>query len=128
LTQEERSANPLARHGGLSYLEIPASDPGRSAVFYANVLGWQIDQRAEADFRFADARGLLIGRWVSGRAASGEAGPLPFFYVDRLDAALAAAQDGGEVVKPAYREGDVLVAWIRDPAGNVLGLWQFERG
>jgi predicted enzyme related to lactoylglutathione lyase len=107
-------------------LEIPATDPERSAAFYANVLGWQIDRRAEADFRFADAKGLLIGRWVNDRAASDEAGPLPFFYVDRLDAALAAvAKDGGKVVKPAYREGDVLVAWIRDPAGNVIGLWQF---
>jgi predicted enzyme related to lactoylglutathione lyase len=101
LTQEERSANPLARHGGLSYLEIPATDPERSAAFYANVLGWQIDRRAETDFRFADAKGLLIGRWVDDRAASDEAGPLPFFYVDRLDAALAAvAKDGGKWSSP----------------------------
>jgi len=31
------------------------------------------------------------------------------------------------VVAAPRREGDVLVARLRDPAGNVIGVWQFER-
>jgi len=29
------------------------------------------------------------------------------------------------VVKEPYREGDVWVATVFDPAGNVIGIWQF---
>ena len=35
----------LARHGGLSYLEIPAVDVRQSAAFYEKVLGWNLDWR-----------------------------------------------------------------------------------
>jgi predicted enzyme related to lactoylglutathione lyase len=120
--------NPLARHGGLSYLEIPAVHPRQSADFYAHVLGWQIDERAADDFRFSDGNGLLIGRFAIDRAASREPGLVPFIYVESLDAAVArVVAKGGEIVKPPYAEGDVRVARIRDPAGNLLGLWQFAQ-
>jgi predicted enzyme related to lactoylglutathione lyase len=119
-------ANPLARHGGLSYLEIPVLDPRQSAVFYEEVLGWQIEERGNGEFRFSDRDGFLIGRWVIGRAASREPGVLPFIYVEDIDAAFTRAREnGGEIIKAPYAEGDVTVATIRDPAGNVVGLWQF---
>jgi predicted enzyme related to lactoylglutathione lyase len=115
----------LARHGGLSYLEIPAVDPGRSAAFYEQVLGWSVQERDTDDFRFDDATGHLIGRWVVGRAISREPGLLPYFYVDRIDDAVERiAAHGGEVVKAPYPEGNLWVATFRDPAGNLLGLWQ----
>ena len=44
----------LARHGGLSYLEIPAVDPRRSAAFYAAVLGWNVRGQDSDDPRFED--------------------------------------------------------------------------
>ena len=115
----------LARHGGLSYLEIPALDPRRSAAFYERVLGWSAQERDTDDFRFEDATGHLIGRWVTGRAISREPGLLPYFYVDRIDAAVERiAAHGGAVVKAPYPEGNLWVATVRDPAGNLIGLWQ----
>ena len=119
--------NPLARHGGLSYLEIPTSDPARSAAFYQRVAGWTIDQRSARDFRFSDGAGLLIGRLVDGRAPSREPAVLPYFYVDNIDAAVGHAGDcGGETVKPVVPEGDIRVAQVRDPSGTLIGLWQFS--
>jgi predicted enzyme related to lactoylglutathione lyase len=56
----------LARHGGLSYLEIPAVDARQSAAFYANVLGWNLRGHDTDDPRFDDATGHLIGRWQQG--------------------------------------------------------------
>jgi predicted enzyme related to lactoylglutathione lyase len=118
-------ANPLARQGGLSYLELPATDPRRSAAFYERVLGWKIDERSSDDFRFSTADGLLIGRWARGRAASREAGLLPVFYAENLDTVVErVAANGGEIVKAPYAEGDVRVAHARDPAGNLIGLWE----
>jgi uncharacterized protein len=114
----------LARNGGLSYLEIPAIDARQSAAFYVNVLGWK-RRGEEAEFKFSDQTGHLIGRWVDGRAISRRPGLLPFFYVDRVDDVVKqAVQHGGEIVKAPYREGNLWVATLRDPAGNMIGVWQ----
>ena len=118
-------ANPLARHGGVSYLEIPAVDVRQSAAFYETVVGWNVRERDSDDPRFSDPTGHLIGRWVTGVAISREPGLLPYIYVDRIDGAVErVAALGGEVVKAPYPEGDLWVAMVRDPAGNLIGLWQ----
>ena len=109
----------------LTYLEIPTDDQHRSASFYAGVLGWSIEERDDGTFRFQDEAAHLIGRWVSERASTREPGILPFLYVDHVaDAAARAASSGGEVLVAPYREGDVSAARLRDPAGNVIGIWQ----
>jgi uncharacterized protein len=115
----------LTRHGGLSYLEIPAVDPRQSADFYEKALGWHVHQGDPDDPRFEDPTGHLIGRWVRGREISREPGWLPFIYVDGIDDTIGrVVLHGGEVVKPPYPEGNLWVATIHDPAGNLLGLWQ----
>jgi uncharacterized protein len=115
----------IARHGGLSYLEIPAIDVRRSAAFYAQVLDWKLRAGESNDPRFEDPTGHLIGRWVTGRASSREPGLLAYFYVDSVDEVVRrVVPSGGEVVKLPYAEGNLLVATIRDPAGNLFGVWQ----
>jgi predicted enzyme related to lactoylglutathione lyase len=114
----------LARHGGLSYLEIPAIDIHHSAVFYEKVVGWRLEWHASDDCRFEDATGHLIGRWVTGRSIAREAGLLPYLYVDRIDDAVnQVSAFGGEVALAPYAEGDLWVATFHDPAGNLFGLW-----
>jgi predicted enzyme related to lactoylglutathione lyase len=50
---------------------------------------------------------------------------LPYIYVTDLDATLRTATGrGAELVTPPYPEGGLWVALIRDPAGNVIGIWQ----
>jgi predicted enzyme related to lactoylglutathione lyase len=121
--------NPLARHGGISYLEIAAADAQASARFYERLFGWKTEPRSEHDIRFSDPAGLFIGRFVARASASGEPALMLFFYVDSIDAAVAAATAaGGELHTAPYAEGDVRVARVRDPAGNLLGLWQFVSG
>jgi len=120
------SDNPLARHGGVSYLEIPTTDPKRSAAFYSAVVGWKCEERKPGDIRFADDRMLLIGRFVPGRTIGSEPGITPIIYVNDLDRAVTyATEHGGEIVKASVTEGDTRVARVRDPSGNLIGLWQF---
>jgi predicted enzyme related to lactoylglutathione lyase len=115
----------LARHGHVSYLEIPAVDAGLSAVFYEAVFGWSIHRRDTGRHSFDDGSGNLIGAWVTGRAVSREPGLVPYIYVDRIDDVVErVVARGGEIVKPPYAEGDLWVATFRDPAGNLIGLWQ----
>jgi predicted enzyme related to lactoylglutathione lyase len=67
----------------------------------------------------------VIGHFVPGLEVAGEGGFRPYVYVERVDETLAkAGAHGGEVVTPPYPEGGLWVAAIRDPAGNVLGVWQ----
>ena len=115
----------LARHGGLSYLEIPAIDVQQSSRFYQAVVGWKPRGEADDPSRFADPSGHLIGRWVQDRAIARKPGLLPFIYVDQIEEAVKQVEPlGGAVVKAIHPEGDLLIAIIRDPAGNLIGVWQ----
>src|SRR5262245_53866029 len=115
----------LARPGGLSYLEIPALDARRSALFYEEILGWNVHGIDTPQPKFEDLTGHLIGRWVTGRAISREPGLFLYFYVDHIhDIVKRVPTHGGEIIKAPYPEADLWVATLRDPAGNTLGLWQ----
>ena len=110
------------RPGDVSYLRIAASDVGRSAFFYRTVFGWSTDQDAR---RFADATGHVIGHFMTDLPVAGEAGVVPYVYVQDIDETLARVTGaGGEVTLDPYREGDLWVAMTRDPAGNAIGVWQ----
>jgi uncharacterized protein len=112
------------RTGGVSYLRIPADDPRRLSDFYASVFGWTVrSDRAEPSF--ADGSGHVIGHFVMDQRPSGEAGVRPYVFVTLVDETLEqVALHGGEVVTAPYEEGDLWVATFRDPAGNVMGVWQ----
>jgi len=116
----------LARAGKVSYMQIPALDVDRSAAFYTAVFGWSSrDDKNLAHRSFADSTGELIGAFVTGYAVSREPGVLPYVYVDRVDDTIARVEtNGGEVVRAPYPEGSLWVATVRDPAGNVIGIWQ----
>jgi predicted enzyme related to lactoylglutathione lyase len=115
----------LFGHGRLSYVQIPAADVAQSAKFYEQVFGWQLRGGSGNHFSFSDATGDMIGAWVTELGVSREPGVLPYIYVHGIDAAIERViANGGVVVKPAYVEGDLWVATFRDPAGNVIGIWQ----
>lgn len=130
--QETKTANStsveahLARHGGLSYLHIPAVDVHQSAAFYEQVFGWKIRGHDDTDhLGFDDGTGHVSGAWVTDQVISREPGLLPYIYVDRIDDTIEQVEaQGGEIVKAPYPEGTLWVATFRDPAGNVIGLWQ----
>jgi predicted enzyme related to lactoylglutathione lyase len=115
----------LARHGGLSYIEIPAIDPRRSAEFYEKVLGWRVQDGQTDHPKFMDQSGHLLGRWVTGWTIPRSPGLMPYFYVEGIEEAIGrVAANGGTIAKAQYAEGNLWVATIRDPAGNLIGLWQ----
>jgi predicted enzyme related to lactoylglutathione lyase len=129
MTDEHGSAGTgvegtVARPGGVSYLRIPARDIARSAEFYRAVFGWRLRGGADAP-SFSDGTGHVIGHWRTDLPVAGEAGVLPYVYVTSLaDTLRAAADHGAELVTAPYPEGTLSIATIRDPAGNVIGVWQ----
>jgi len=118
------SAPSVFRPGSVSYLRIPARDVRKSAAFYQAVFGWSLTGEPDSP-SFADRSGHVIGHWRTDLKPVGEAGVLPYVYVDRVDDALwQITEHGGQVVQTPYPEGGLWVATFRDPAGNVLGVWQ----
>ena len=112
------------RVGGVSYLRIPAENRRRSAAFYAEVFRWNLHGDPD-DPGFEDGTGHVIGHFMPDLPVAGEAGVRPYIFVERVDETLdKVVAHGGEVVTPPYPEGDLWVATFRDPAGNVLGVWQ----
>ncbi len=117
-------ASRVFRHAGISYLHIPALDLRVSAAFYEAVFGWRLGGNADHP-SFEDGTGHVIGHWVTDVPVAGEAGVIPYVYVHAVDDTLSSVLGhGGVVVRAPYAEGHLTVATFRDPAGNVIGVWQ----
>ena len=116
---------PTTANGKICYVEIPATDIDRSARFYAGVFGWQLRRRGDGATAFDDGVGEVSGTWVTGRPPSGEPGLLLYVMVDSVaDTLELATANGAELVQPIGHDAPEITARIRDPGGNVIGLYQ----
>jgi predicted enzyme related to lactoylglutathione lyase len=116
---------PTLANGKICYLEMPATDVARSADFYKKSFGWNIRQRGEGSTSFDDTTGEVSGAWVLKRAPAREPGLLVYIMVDSVAATLEQiVANGGEVVQPIGADAPEITARFRDPAGNVIGLYQ----
>lgn len=116
---------PTLANGKVCYIEIPATDPQRSADFYSEVFGWNIRLRGDGHVAFDDAVGEVSGAWVVGRPPSPHPGLLIYVMVDSVAETIdAVAAHGGEIVQPIGADAPEITARFRDPAGNVLGLFE----
>jgi uncharacterized protein len=116
---------PTLANGKVCYIEIPAVDVRRSAAFYEGVFGWGIRQRGDGATSFDDTTGEVSGAWVTGRPASPHPGLLIYVMVESVAATVdAVIAHGGEIVQPIGADAPEITARFRDPAGNVIGLYQ----
>ena len=114
-------------NGKICYVEIPVADVARSAEFYRAVFGWQIRTRGDGATAFDD--GVEVsGAFVRGRPPMREVGLLIYVMVADAEATLKkVVASGGEIVEPVHPGAPEIVARFRDPAGNVMGVYQ-EKG
>ncbi|HEY9245016.1 MAG TPA: VOC family protein [Streptosporangiaceae bacterium] len=118
-------SEPRYRTGKVCYIEIPAADVAASAEFYQLAFGWKMRRRGDGAVAFDDTVGEVSGTFVTGRPVVGEPGLLVYVMVARAEAALDAVRAaGGEVVRPVDPAAGEVFGWVRDPAGNVLGVYQ----
>jgi predicted enzyme related to lactoylglutathione lyase len=116
---------PTLTNGKVCYLEIPAVNVRRSADFYGKVFGWHVRQRGDGRLAFDDTTGEVSGTWVVGRPASSQPGLLLYVMVDSVAATIdAVLAHGGQLVQPIGADAPEVTARFRDPAGNVIGLYQ----
>ena len=116
---------PTFTNGKICYIEIPATDIQRSAEFYTKVFGWQTRQRGDGSTAFDDSVGEVSGTWVLGRSPSTTPGLLIYIMVDSVARTVdAVIANGGEIAQPIGVDAPEITARFRDPAGNVIGLYQ----
>lgn len=115
-----------SEHGKICYLRIPAVDVDASAAFYQQVFGWNLRRHSDGSLAFDDSTGQVSGMWVTGwPPSSGEPGLLVDIMVDDAEQTLAAiVAHGGQIVQPIGGDAPEITARFRDPAGNVLGIYQ----
>lgn len=113
-------------HGCLRYLLVPCRHPAESAAFYQQLLGWEIDQRSETDWRFGDPGGAINGRWMQELNPATEPGVLIFLRVSRVAETLAraVALGGQSVALPIQDPGGPPMGAFRDPSGNMWGIFE----
>ena len=116
---------PTLGNGKICYVEIPANDVQRSAEFYEKVFGWRIRKRGDGALAFDDGVGEVSGTWVTGRPPAATPGLLIYIMVDSVAATIdTLVAHGGELVQPIGADAPEITARFRDPAGNVVGLYQ----
>src|SRR5215467_3656627 len=116
---------PSSTNGKICYIEMPATDIGRSSEFYRRVFGWNIRKRGDGATAFDDATGQVSGSWVLGRPPLSTPGLMVYIMVDSVEATVAAiTAAGGEIVQPIGADAPEITARFRDPGGNVIGLYQ----
>lgn len=120
----------MAKVLGLGGVFFKASDPKALAQWYARVLGFRIEDWGGAVFEPSKP---LTGNWSPFPADTRyfEPSAAPFminFVVDDLDGVLARA--AAEGVEPTGRqdEGYGRFAWLVDPEGLKIELWQPAEG
>jgi uncharacterized protein len=116
---------PTVGNGKICYLEIPAPDVARSSAFYQAIFGWRLRKRENGQTAFDDGVGEVSGAWVTGRPPSSQAGLLLYVMVDSVaETVKAVLANGGEIVQPIGVDAPEVTARFRDPAGNIIGLYQ----
>ncbi len=120
-----KSTPPTFQTGKICYIEIPASDIGRSAEFYQRAFGWEIRQRGDGSTAFDDTVNEVSGTWILGRPPASEPGLLIYIMVADAAAAIEAVlAAGGQIVQAVDPDHQEVFATFRDPAGNVLGIYE----
>jgi len=114
---------PRYANGKICYIEMPATDVSRSAGFYQNVFGWSIHQRGDGATAFHD--GIEVsGAFITGRPAATDPGFMIYIMVKSVAESCKAIEANGCEVLAQHAHGQDTIARFRDPAGNVVGLYE----
>lgn len=116
---------PTPKNGKICYIELPASDAGKSATFYSKTFGWNMRTRGDGAQSFDDTTGEVSGSFVTGRKTWETPGVLFYIMVDSVaDTCKAVEKNGGTIVQKIGADAPEITARFKDPGGNIVGLYQ----
>jgi predicted enzyme related to lactoylglutathione lyase len=110
----------------VDWFEVLGSDAERTQRYYADLFGWKVDDSGFPGYRLVDTEsgeGSIGGGLGAGE---GSTWATVYAHVPDVDAVLTRAEElGGErVYGPNAVDDHMRTAAIRDPAGNVFGVYE----
>ena len=121
----------MARVLGLGGVFFKAADPHALAQWYKDVLGFPVEDWPGAIFQLADSAGRdAFAVWSPFKADTTYFQPstkdfMINFRVDDLDGMVERIEaKGGRIVKRDDQDGNGRFAWVLDPDGNNIELWE----
>ena len=121
--------------GRVVHFEIPFDDAERASAFYGDAFGWNLTPLPEMKYVLVTTGpsdqgppsepGFINGGMMA-RGESPAPGPIVVIDVDSIERTLGTIEEsGGSVVVPKEPVGDMgFAAYVTDPEGNVIGLWE----
>jgi predicted enzyme related to lactoylglutathione lyase len=121
--------------GRVVHFELPFDDGDRARGFYKEAFGWQLQEMPDMAYTLVtsgpsgdqgptEAGFINGGMWA--RVGGPSTAPVIVVDVESIDVALERIGElGGSTVTPKMPVGDMgFAAYVRDPEGNVIGLWE----
>jgi predicted enzyme related to lactoylglutathione lyase len=124
--------------GRVVHFEIPYDDEDRAQRFYAAAFDWQVQAIPGMGYtlvttgpsgREGPTEPGFVNGGLLGRSDSPSRAPMVVVDVEDIDAALATVESlGGKTVVARRPVGEMgFAAYLEDPEGNVIGLWEAAR-
>ncbi|MEU1529481.1 VOC family protein [Streptomyces fagopyri] len=113
---------------GVKTIIYPVKDLARAKAMFSGLLGAEPYADTAYYVGFKDA-GQDVGLDPNGHA-KGMTGPVPFWHVDDIRTALAGLLEAGAETLQEVQDvgGGRLIASVKDPDGNLVGLLQDAPG
>jgi catechol 2,3-dioxygenase-like lactoylglutathione lyase family enzyme len=116
------------------YATIPTQDVASLRRFYEDVLGFPVQRETPSTVYFDAGGGTYFAVSRSAGKASGSHTQMAF-RVDDIQGEVTALRANG-VTFEAYESPQTIdgvadvgagwAAWLKDPDGNLIGIWQFK--
>ena len=114
------------------WTEIPVTDLDAAQGFYEAVFGWKMkrdDSGPNPMVNFSSDMQSVGGHLYPGKPAAEGQGPTIHLAVENLEAGLERCRAaGGTVLSPAIEIPPGRFAYVQDPDGNSLGLFEPKMG
>jgi uncharacterized protein len=116
---------PSAGDGApVDWFEVLGADAGRTQAFYTELFGWKVDQGDTPGYGLVDTQG---GQGIHGGLGAGGESRWATVYASVPDVeqtlAKAEALGGTRVYGPMAVDDHMQTGALRDPAGNVFGVY-----
>ncbi len=121
-------SNPMATHGAFSWMELHSGDSGKARSFYAELLGWNVEDMPMPDGSYPVIK--------NGEESLGGFSPmpadkphwLPYITVDDVDKRVEKAKSLGAAVlsEPVSVPGVGRMATLSDSVGGVFAMITYE--
>jgi predicted enzyme related to lactoylglutathione lyase len=118
----------VEKAGHCRWNELETSNEPAATHFYKELFGWSADNSMPMGehgvYRFVECNGVAIGAINPWKPEFMPVSWLPYFGVEDIDAACAAAENAGGIITHAVHEvpGGDFIFTAKDPGGASLGV------